>query len=90
MPPQPPDRITDHVRPEQRQELERFAGLEERLGQLHGMLKVNIVVREPMDEEDRAAQLGCDVARAGKRGYRSTSRQRYNLLIGARRGDLRI
>ena len=42
---------------EQRKEVEWFAGLEEGLGELNRMLRINVVVGEAVDEQERSVQI---------------------------------
>ena len=44
------ERFAYHVGAEEREKVERFAGVEEGVGELHGVLGVNVVVGEAVDE----------------------------------------
>ncbi len=51
------ERFADHVGAEQGEEVKWFSGVEKGLGKLHGMLRVNVVVRQAVDEQDGPAQF---------------------------------
>jgi hypothetical protein len=49
------ERFADHVGAEEGEEIKRLACLEEGFGKLDGMLEVNVVVGQAVDEQERAA-----------------------------------
>ena len=51
------DGFAHHVGAEKGEEIETLAGVEEGVGQLHGVLRVDVVVGEAVNEQDRAAQF---------------------------------
>src|ERR1700730_2445942 len=50
------ERLAHHVGTEEREEIEILAGLEKRFGELDGVLKIDVVVGESMNDEERPAQ----------------------------------
>jgi hypothetical protein len=51
------DGLADHVGAKEREKIEGLAGGEEGFGELDGVLEVNVVVGQAVDEEKRPAEI---------------------------------